>query len=83
VNRYRDTLTDLQPRICKTYIEAFAPDKSLESVYGAIVGLTLLGHSVVRNLLLPSIRIITTRMEDHLNRLKKETKLSTNVNINN
>jgi TAF6 C-terminal HEAT repeat domain len=53
----------LQPRICKTYIDAFSPDKPLVSLYGSVVGLTLLGHSVIRNLLLPAMGVIETKIK--------------------
>lgn len=62
VKRYRDTVSDLQPRVCKTYMEGFGPQKSLVSVYGSIIGLTKLGHSVIRNLLLPLLNSIAAKI---------------------
>jgi hypothetical protein len=43
---------DLHARICKTYQEALGADKSLPTLYGALVGCCALGHSAVRGLLL-------------------------------
>ena len=67
VRRYRDSVVDLQPRICKTYLDAFKNDKSLVSVYGGVIGLTVLGHQVIRNLLLPLIGTIKERITTFTN----------------
>lgn len=48
---FRDEFLDLQPRVYKTYVEALGADKSLVTLFGGVVGLTALGHPVVRSIL--------------------------------
>lgn len=54
---------ELHARICKTYIDALAEDKSLATVYGAIVGLCAMGNSIVRTVLLLQLGAIQSRLQ--------------------
>ena len=46
-NSYKFSYPDIHARVCMTYLKAMAPDNSLGTVYGGLVGLTALGQSVV------------------------------------
>lgn len=48
--------------MCKTYLDALGPDKSLGTLYGALVGLSALGNHIVRTLLIPQLRSIEERI---------------------
>lgn len=60
--KYSEQFPDLQARVCKTFIDALSDDKSLTAVYGGIVGLSSLGHTVIKSLLLPHIGRISNRI---------------------
>lgn len=62
--KYGESYPDLHARVCKTYLDAIAPDKSLGTVYGGLVGLSALGQSVLRSVLLPSLAKIHERLCD-------------------
>ena len=64
VKKFRDSMPDLQPRVCKTYIDALAADKPLQSVYGGIVGLGVMGHAVTQALLIPTMPGLTSRLKE-------------------
>jgi hypothetical protein len=49
--------------MCKTYLDALSPDKSLGTLYGAIVGLSALGNHIVRTLLVPNLHSIQHRLQ--------------------
>ena len=54
--RFRDKYADLQPRVCKTLLDALSdPKRPLSTHYGALVGLHELGPLVVHTLLMPSL----------------------------
>ena len=54
--RFKDKYEDLQPRVCKTLLDALAdPKKPLSTHYGALIGLNELGPLVVHSLLMPSL----------------------------
>lgn len=54
---------ELHARICKTYLDALGEDKSLATVYGAIAGLSAMGNSIVRTVLLPQLGAIQSRLQ--------------------
>lgn len=54
---------ELHARICKTYLDALQGDKSLSTLYGAIVGLSSLGNHAVRTLLLSNLPAIQDRLQ--------------------
>jgi hypothetical protein len=54
---------ELHARMCKTYLDALSPDKTLGTLYGAIVGLSALGNHIVRTLLVPNLRSIQQRLQ--------------------
>jgi len=43
-------------------LEGFGDNRSLVSLYGSIVGLTKLGHSVIQNLLLPLMNSVASKI---------------------
>jgi len=54
--RYGTAYATMQPRILRTLVHAFLdPQKPLTTHYGAVVGLTALGSSVVESLLMPNL----------------------------
>ena len=54
--RFRDKYEDLQPRVCKTLLDALSNgNKPLSTHYGALVGLYKLGPNVVHTLLMPKM----------------------------
>jgi len=66
--RYGDSYENLQARITKTLLQAFLdPNKALTTHYGAIVGMTALGHHVIQLLLLPNIGAYMKLLEPELN----------------
>jgi len=62
--KYCQQFPDLQSRVCKTYLEALGSDKSLNTVFGAIVGMSALGVVVVNSLLVPRLSELTARLEN-------------------
>lgn len=60
-SKYRDAFPDLQAQVCKTYLKELRANKSaagpvsFPSLFGSIVGLSALGHSVVRAVLLQEL----------------------------
>ncbi len=58
---------DLQARVCKTYVDAMQPDKSLASMYGGLVGLSALGQNIVRTILLPIVATLAARVRADTN----------------
>jgi hypothetical protein len=54
---------ELHARMCKTYLDALGPDKTLGTLYGAIVGLSALGNHIVRTLLIPNLNSIEQRIQ--------------------
>ena len=55
-SRYGQTYHTLIPRITRTLYRAFMdPSKALTTHYGAILGLAELGHSVIKETLIPNI----------------------------
>jgi hypothetical protein len=54
---------ELHARMCKTYLDALGPDKTLGTLYGAIVGLSALGNHIVRTLLIPNLNSIVQRIQ--------------------
>ncbi|KAJ2556606.1 histone H4-like TAF Taf6, SAGA complex subunit [Coemansia sp. RSA 1933] len=76
---YGHSYHTLQSRIARTLLRAFLdPTKPLTTHYGAIVGLTKLGASTVRVLILPNIRtymtLLSTEMEKKNPQLTHEGK---------
>ncbi|KAG9449345.1 hypothetical protein H6P81_009310 [Aristolochia fimbriata] len=65
--RFGHTYHDLQPRVTKTLLHAFLdPMKALTQHYGAIQGLSVLGPSVVRLLILPNLEPYMKLLEPEL-----------------
>ena len=60
--KFSSLFPDLQARVCKTYIDAMQPDKTLASMYGGLVGLSALGQNVVRTILLPIVGTLAARV---------------------
>lgn len=55
--KYGDSYTTLQTRVAKTLLKTFLdPLKALTTHYGAIVGLSALGPSVTKALILPNLK---------------------------
>lgn len=75
---FSSVFPDLHARICKTYLEALSPDKSLVTIYGGIVGIGALGHTVVRALLLNKLEGFKTVLE---NEEREILALSNNDNM--
>jgi hypothetical protein len=68
VLRFGKAYTNLQPRITKTLINAFLDlSRPLTTHYGAIVGLSSLGHYVTQLLILPNLKSYLTLLEPELN----------------
>lgn len=66
--RFGKAYTNLQPRITKTLINAFLDlSRPLTTHYGAIVGLSSLGHYVTQLLILPNLKSYLTLLEPELN----------------
>jgi transcription initiation factor TFIID subunit 6 len=64
---YGTSYPTLQPRVTKTLLRAFLdPLKSYAANYGAIVGLSALGHEVVRVLLLPNISAFGEMLQEDI-----------------
>ena len=61
--KYSSVIPDLQARVCRTYLDALHPDRSLATLCGGLLGLSALGQSVVRSLLLPHVDSIGDRLE--------------------
>jgi len=58
----------LQPRITKTLLDALLDlSKPLTTHYGAIVGLSALGHYVIQLLVLPNLKTYIKLLEPELN----------------
>ena len=56
LSRYRDKYESLQPRVCKTLLDALNDGrKPLSTHYGALIGLGALGPMVVHSLLMPHL----------------------------
>ena len=53
--------------MCKTFVDALQPDKSLPSMYGGLVGLSALGQNVVRTILLPIVGTLAARVRADAN----------------
>jgi transcription initiation factor TFIID subunit 6 len=74
--KYGELFPDLQARVCKTYMDALAlgevddRKKTLATLYGGLVGLSSLGHSVVRTLIVPNIGGIIERINNNSGGLK-------------
>lgn len=77
VASYKFSYPDIHARVCMTYLKAMAPDNSLGTVYGGLVGLTALGqsvveysngkgHSVVEYVLLPYLPELDKRLASHV-----------------
>ncbi|KAL6057925.1 histone H4-like TAF Taf6, SAGA complex subunit [Balamuthia mandrillaris] len=65
--RFGDAYKNLQPRVSKTLLDAFMDlTKPLTTHYGAIVGLTALGHHVVQLLILPNLSSYLRLLEPEL-----------------
>jgi hypothetical protein len=77
--KYSEQFPDLQARICKTFIDALSDDKSLTAVYGGIMGLSCLGHSVIKSLLLPHVGRISNR----ISKQQIDNDIKKNVSSNN
>ncbi len=66
--RFGSAYLNLQPRITKTLLHAFADlTRPLTTHYGAIVGLSALGHYVIQLLILPNLRAYVKLLEPELN----------------
>jgi len=66
--RFGKAYANLQPRITKTLINAFLDlQRPLTTHYGAIVGLSSLGHYVTQLLILPNLRSYLKFLEPELN----------------
>ncbi len=63
LRKFRSLFPDLQARVCRTYIDALAPDRALATVCGGIMGLTALGHGIIQALILPRICELMTRID--------------------
>ena len=61
--KYSSLIPDLQARVCRTYLDSLHPDRSLATLCGGLLGLSALGQSVVRSLLLPHVDSIGDRLE--------------------
>merc|ERR1712224_171491 len=48
--------------MCKTYLDALGPDKTMGTLYGSIVGMSALGNHIVRTLLIPNLQNIQDRI---------------------
>ncbi len=59
-------MPQLFARICKTFSEAIEPDKSLPTIYGGVVGLSVLGVGAIRSLLLPQLDAMQQRLANEL-----------------
>lgn len=67
---YGNSYETLQPRVTRTLLRAFLdPLRSLTTHYGAITGLTFLGPSVIKMILIPN-------MDAYWNTLKSEMEKS-------
>jgi transcription initiation factor TFIID subunit 6 len=62
--KFRSLFPDLHARVCRTYMDALAPDRALATVCGGIVGLTALGHNTVQSLILPQFPALITRIDE-------------------
>jgi hypothetical protein len=64
--KYKDSFPDLQSQVCQTYMNEIGPScitsVSYPTLYGSIVGLAALGHSVISSLLLPSLENIENKL---------------------
>ena len=65
--KFSGLFPDLQARVCKTFVDALQPDKSLPSMYGGLVGLSALGQNVVRTILLPIVGTLAARVRADAN----------------
>ena len=65
--KFSSLFPDLQARVCKTYVDAMQPDKSLASIYGGLVGLSALGQNIVRTILLPIVGTLAARVRADTN----------------
>ena len=66
-SKYRDPFPDLQAQVCQTYLnELRAPAHSnpvcFASLYGSVIGLSSLGHQVVRSLILPELETLELKL---------------------
>ncbi|KAJ3693230.1 hypothetical protein LUZ60_008710 [Juncus effusus] len=74
--RYGHVYHNLQSRLTKTLIHAFLdPSKSLTQHYGAIQGLSALGPSVVRLLILPNLETYMQLLEPEMQLEKQKNEL--------
>lgn len=64
LKKFRSLFPDLLARVCRTYIDALAPDRALATVCGGIMGLTALGNDVVRVHLLPCVPQLLQRIDE-------------------
>ena len=56
-NTYKSSYGTIKPRVIKTLIRALLdPSKPLTTHYGAVVGLSALGHETVKLMVLPQIK---------------------------
>jgi transcription initiation factor TFIID subunit 6 len=66
--KYSQTYETLQSRVTRTLFRAFLdPLKALTTHYGAIIGLSSLGPSVIKSLLIPNLKAYFQLIQPHLN----------------
>lgn len=61
--KFSDAFPDLLPRVCRTYLEALSAEKSLQTIYGGLIGLFYLGQNVIKNVLLPNIAFLIQKLQ--------------------
>ncbi len=83
VKKFQNTAPDLSARVCKTYRDAFAPDKALVSVYGGIIGLLCIGQHVIRSVLLPSLPLLAVRLLEGTDAKASNTIINKSINNSN
>ena len=66
--KYAARFPELQARVCKTFLDALSPERALPTLCGGLLGISALGQTVVRSLLLPQVSAIGSRLEVVLRR---------------
>ncbi|EPZ33902.1 transcription initiation factor TFIID subunit 6 [Rozella allomycis CSF55] len=66
-NQFKTTYSTIQPRLTKTLLKIFLdPSKPLTSHYGAILGLSKLGHEVVKIMIIPHLKMYGDLLDHHM-----------------
>ncbi len=64
---FNTSTNNLQTRVTRLFSTALASDKTpLSSLYGALEGLSELGHEVIKVFIIPRLKFISERIENHL-----------------